>query len=62
MTLKNLMNSSSSYLMSTLCKSSTNKFMIMVKKKRYRQDYENNILGTKIIFYLKKKLFIKFRD
>ena len=34
----------------------------MVKKKRYRQDYENNILGTKIIFYLKKKLFMKFRD
>ena len=62
MTLKNLMNSSSSYLMSMLCKSSTNKFMIMVKKKCYRQDYENNILGTKIIFYLKKKLFIKFRD
>ena len=53
------MNSSSSYLMSMLCKSSTNKFMIMVKKKRYRQDYENNILGTKIIFYLKKKTFYK---
>ena len=62
MTLKNLLTNSSSYLMSMLCKSSTNKFMIMVKKKRYRQDYENNILGTKIIFYLKKKLFIKFRD
>ena len=39
MTLKNLMNSSSSYLMSMLCKSSTNKYMIMAKK-CYRQDYE----------------------
>ena len=35
----NLLNSSSSYLMSMLCKLSTNKFMIMVKK-CYRQDYE----------------------
>ena len=36
------MNSSTSYLMSMLCKSSTNKYMIMVKKKKngYRQDYE----------------------
>ena len=35
------MNSSTSYLkMSMLCKSSTNKYMIMVKKKCYRQDYE----------------------
>ena len=33
------MNSSTFYLMSMLCKSSTNKYMIMVKKS-YRQDYE----------------------
>ena len=39
MTLKNLMNNSTSYLMSILCKSSTSKYMIMVKK-RYRQDYK----------------------
>ena len=31
MTLKNLMNSSTFYLMSMLCKSSTNKYMIMVQ-------------------------------
>ena len=31
MTLKNLMNSSTSYLMSILSKSSTNKYIIMVK-------------------------------
>ena len=38
------MNSSTSYLkMFMLCKSSANKYMIMVKKnknKNYRQDYE----------------------
>ena len=36
------MNSFTSYLMSMLCKSSTNKYMIMVKKKKkcYIQDYE----------------------
>ena len=33
------MNSSSSYLMSMLCKSSTNKNIIMVKK-CHRQDYD----------------------
>ena len=33
------MNSSTSYLMSMLYKSSTNKYMIMAKK-CYRQDYE----------------------
>ena len=51
MTLKNLLNSSSSYLMSILCKSSINKFMIMVKK-RYRQDYEkyDKPLKKKIIY------------
>ena len=37
--LKNLMNNFTSYLMSMLCKSSTNKYMIMAKK-CYRQDYE----------------------
>ena len=31
MALKNLMNSFTSYLMSMLCKSSTNKYMIMVR-------------------------------
>ena len=57
------MNSSTSYLMSMLCKSSSNKYVIMVKK-RYRQDYEkydktffflNSLqsIGTKIVFYLK---------
>ena len=38
--LKKLLNSSTSHLMSILYKSSTNKYMIMVKKKCYRQDYE----------------------
>ena len=41
------MNSSSSYLMSKLCESSTNKYMIMVKKS-YRQDYEKY---DKIFFF-----------
>ena len=52
------MNSSTFYLMSMLCKSSTNKYMIIVKKKGYRQDYEKY---DKTIFFL-KELFIKFRD
>ena len=39
MTSKNLINSSTSYVMSMFCKSSTNKYKIMVKK-RYRQDYK----------------------
>ena len=41
------MNSFTSYLMSMLCKSSNNKYMIMVKK-GYRQDYENMI---KLFFF-----------
>ena len=52
MTLKNLLNSSSSYLMSMLCKLSTNKFMIMVKK-CYRQDYDKydkTILKKKTLY------------
>ena len=64
MTFKNLMNNSTSHLMSMLCKSSTSKYMIMVrnvideimkimikliiKKKNYLQS-----LGTKIVIYLK---------
>ena len=64
MTFKNLMNNSTSHLMSMLCKSSTSKYMIMVrnvideimkimikliiKKKNYLQS-----LGTKIEFFLK---------
>ena len=51
------MNSSTSYLMSMLCKSSTYKYIIMVKK-RYRQDYEKYDKTIK----KKKKLFIKSRD
>ena len=51
------MNSSSSYLMSMLCRSSTNKYMIMVEK-HYRQDYEK----YDKLFKKKKKLFIKSRD
>ena len=57
MTLKNLMNSSSSYLMSMLCKSSTNKYMIMVK------DIIDKIMKNMIkLFKKKKKLFIKSRN
>ena len=43
------MNSSSSYLMSMLCKSSTNKYMIMVKNvvdKDY-EKYDKTILKKK---------------
>ena len=49
MTLKNLMNSSSSYLMSMLCKSSTNKYMIMVK------DIIDKIMKNMIKLFKKKK-------
>ena len=58
MTLKNLMNSSSSYLMSMLCKSSTNKYMIMVK------DIIDKIMKNMIKLFKKKKkkLFIKSRN
>ena len=44
------MNSSTSYLMFMLGKSSTNKYMIMVKKKCYRQDYEK--YDKTIFFFL----------
>ena len=57
MTLKNLMNSSTSYLMSILCKSLTNKYMIMVK------NVIDKIMKNMIkLFKKKKKLFIKSRD
>ena len=52
MTLKNVMNSSTSYLkMSMLCKSSTNKYMIMVKN--VTEKIMKNII--QLFFYLKKK-------
>ena len=56
------MNSSSSYLMSMLCKSSTNKYMIMVRNvtnkiKKYDKTifFFNSLqsLVIKIVFYLK---------
>ena len=62
MTLKNLMNNSTSYLMSMLCKSSTNKYMIMVRniinkiiKNMIKLFFFNSLqsLGAKIVFYLK---------
>ena len=49
MTLKNLMNSSTSYLMSILCKSLTNKYMIMVK------NVIDKIMKNMIKLFLKKK-------
>ena len=48
------MNSSTFYLMSMLCKSSTNKYMIIVKKKSYRQDYEKY---DKTIFFFKSTIY-----
>ena len=53
------MNSSNSYVMSMLCKSSTNKYMIMVK------NFIDKIMKNMIKLKLKKKkkkLFIKSRD
>ena len=67
MTFKNLMNNSTSHLMSMLCKSSTSKYMIMVRnvideimkimikliiKNIYIYIYLQS-LGTKIVIYLK---------
>ena len=49
------MNSSTSYLMSILCKLSTNKYMIMVKN--VIDKIMKNMIKLK-----KKKLFIKSRD
>ena len=43
------MNSSSSYLISMLCKSSTNKYILMIKK-CCRHDYEKY---DKTIFFFK---------
>ena len=48
--LKNLMNSSSTYLLFVLCKSSTNKYMIMVKK-RYRKNYEKYDITIFFFFF-----------
>ena len=53
MTLKNLLNSSSSYLMSMLCKSSTNKYMIIVKKKVIDKIMKNMI---KLFFFKNYKI------
>ena len=60
MNFKNLMNSSTSHLMSILCKSTTNKYMIMVKividdimKNMITLFFFKRSLGTKIVFYLK---------
>ena len=54
------MNSSTSYLkMSMLCKSSTNKYMIVVKKKKRIDKIMKNMIK---LFKKKKKLFIKSRD
>ena len=50
--LKNLMNNFTSYLMSMLCKSSTNKYMIMVK------NVIDKIMKNMIKLIKKKKLFI----
>ena len=43
------MNSSSSYLMSMLCKSSTNKYMIMIK------NVIDKIMKTMITLFKKKR-------
>ena len=58
--LKNLMNNSNSYLMSILCKSSTNKYMIIVRnfinkiiKNMIIFFFNLQNLGIKIVFYLK---------
>ena len=60
MNFKNLMNSSTSHLMSILCKSTANKYMIMVRnviddimKNMIKLIFLKRSLGTKIIFYLK---------
>ena len=50
------MNSSTTYLMSMLCKSSTNKYMIMVK------NIIDKIMKNMIKIFIKKKLIIKSRD
>ena len=51
--LKKLMNSSTSYLMSMLCKSSTNKYMIMVK------NVIDKIMKNMIKLFIKKKTLYK---
>ena len=58
MTFKNLMNNSTSHLMSMLCKSSISKYMITV---RNVIDEIMKIM-IKLIIKKKKKLFTKFRD
>ena len=57
MTLKKLLNSSPSHLMSILYKSSTNKNMIMVKN-----GIDKIIKNMIKLFKKKKKLFIKSRE
>ena len=47
------MNSSTSYLMSMLCKSSTNKYMIMVK------NVMDKIMKNMIKLFIKKKSLYK---
>ena len=55
MTFKNLINNFTSHLMSMLCKSSTSKYMIMVR------NFIDEIMKIMIKLII-KKLFTKFRD
>ena len=66
MNFKNIMNNSNSHLMSMLCKSSTSKYIVMVRNvideimkimikliiKIIKKNYSQS-LGTKIVIYLK---------
>ena len=55
MTFKNLINNFTSHWMSMLCKSSTSKYMIMVR------NFIDEIVKIMIKLII-KKLFTKFRD
>ena len=55
MTFKNLINNFTSHLMPMLCKSSTSKYMIMVR------NFIDEIMKIMIKLII-KKLFTKFRD
>ena len=55
MTFKNLINNFTSHLMSMLCKSSTGKYMIMVR------NFIDEIMKIMIKLII-KKLFTNFRD